>query len=111
MGMILMAKAIADRPNQWTLGLLDIEVERNAFGAQVHSFEDQVTMSNLEKPLTGVFIRAPIVTACGPQVKVLAEYQNKVVAVAQGPLIGTSFHPELTSDTNMHSWFATTNFQ
>ncbi len=104
MGMIMMARKVADR-KQYTLDLLDIEVERNAFGAQVHSFEDEVAIEGLEKPVLGVFIRAPIVTKLGAGVKALGRYDGKVVAVQSGKLVGTSFHPELTDDLRLHKWF------
>ena len=106
MGMIMLAAEIEDR-KQYSLGLLDITVRRNAFGAQVHSFEDEVSLEGLDKPVTGVFIRAPIVTRIGPDAKVLCEYHGKVVGVQQGKVIGTSFHPELTDDIRLHQWFLT----
>lgn len=105
MGMILMAKNIEDRKDQFTLGLLDITVRRNAFGAQVHSFEDEVVIEGLDKPVTGVFIRAPIVTECHDGAKPIAFYNDQIVAVRQGNCLGTSFHPELTEDDRMHRWF------
>lgn len=105
MGMILLAKAIEDRPNQWTLGVLDVAIQRNAFGAQVHSFEADVHVSMLNEPVLGVFIRAPIVTKLGSGVESIAEFDGKIVAVKQGHILGTSFHPELTSDLRMHAWF------
>ncbi len=104
MGMILMARNVAGR-HQYTLDLLDISVERNAFGAQVHSFEDEVCIAGMKEPVTGVFIRAPVVTRLGEGVQKLADYQGRIVAVRQGNLIGTSFHPELTDDRRMHEWF------
>ena len=104
MGMIMLAAEIEDR-DQYTLGLLDITVRRNAFGSQVHSFEDEVTVKGLSEPVIGVFIRAPIVTRVGSTTEVLSEYKGKIVAVKQGNTIGTSFHPELTSDVRMHQWF------
>ncbi len=104
MGMIMMAREVEGR-SQYTLDLLDIAIERNAFGAQVHSFEDEVKIEGLEEPVTGVFIRAPVVTRMGPGVEKLAEYEGRIVAVRQGNLVGTSFHPELTDDTRMHRWF------
>ncbi len=104
MGMILMAAKVEGR-DQYSLNLLDITVRRNAFGAQVHSFEDQVEMEGLDEPVTGVFIRAPIVTECRGEAKPIASYDGKVVAVRQGNLLGTSFHPELTEDTRLHQWF------
>lgn len=104
MGMIVMAAEVEGRA-QPTLNLLDIAIRRNAFGAQVHSFEDQVKIEGLEAPVTGVFIRAPIVTRLGEGVESLAKYDGNIVAVRQGNLIGTSFHPELTADRRMHEWF------
>ena len=104
MGMIMMARQV-DQGNQYSLGILDIEVHRNAFGAQVHSFEDDVHVLGFDRPFVGVFIRAPVVTSTGPGVEVLATYDDKVVAVRQGKLIGTSFHPELTGDIRLHAWF------
>jgi len=105
MGMIVMAKQVEDRKDQYTLGLLDITVQRNAFGAQVHSFEDEVKLTGMKEPVTGVFIRAPIVTSHGKDVEEIGKYDGKVVAVKQGKLLGTSFHPELTEDSRMHEWF------
>lgn len=104
MGMIMMAKGVEGR-KQYTLDLLDIDVQRNAFGAQVHSFEDAVPLEGLDEPVLGVFIRAPIVTRLGEGVKALGSYDGRVVAVRQGNLLGTSFHPELTEDTRLHRWF------
>jgi len=103
MGMILMAREVEGR-DQYRLGLLDITVRRNAFGAQVHSFEDTVSVAGLGETL-GVFIRAPIVTQVGEGVEVLSEYDGKIVAVRQGNRLGTSYHPELTDDLRMHAWF------
>ena len=105
MGMILMAKEVENRPGQKTLGLLDIAVRRNAFGAQVHSFEDQVQLEGMETPVTGVFIRAPVVSRIGTGVDALATYDGQIVAVRKGKLLGTSFHPELTDDSRLHEWF------
>jgi 5'-phosphate synthase pdxT subunit len=105
MGMIMMAREVAGRPGQYTLDLLDIEVSRNAFGAQVHSFEAPVPVKGMEGGVMGVFIRAPIVTRLGAGVEPLSEYEGKVVAVRQGHKLGTSFHPELTEDTRFHEYF------
>jgi pyridoxal 5'-phosphate synthase pdxT subunit len=104
MGMILMAAEVEGR-SQYSLNLLDVTVRRNAFGAQVHSFEDSVYVSGLDEPVTGVFIRAPVVTRWGSEVEVLGEYDGQVVAVRQGNRLGTSFHPELTDDIRLHEWF------
>ncbi len=105
MGMILMAREVESRPEQFSLRFLDITVRRNAFGAQVNSFEDEVTVSGLDQPSLAVFIRAPVVTQLGPEVQVLSEYKGQVVAVREGNRLGTSFHPELTSDRRLHHWF------
>jgi 5'-phosphate synthase pdxT subunit len=105
MGMIMMSREVVNRPGQFTLGLLDIDVERNAFGAQVHSFEDAVPLRGLDEPVLGVFIRAPVVSRVGEGVEAIGEYDGRVVAVRQGKLLGTSFHPELTEDTRLHAHF------
>ena len=105
MGMILMARAIQDRPQQESLNFLDIEVQRNAFGSQIHSFEANLGVVGFTDPFVGVFIRAPIVTKQGHNVKTLCSYEGKVVAVQQNRLLGTSFHPELTNDTRFHELF------
>lgn len=104
MGMILMSSQVEGR-EQYSLNLLDITVRRNAFGAQVHSFEDQVEISGMEEPVMGVFIRAPVVTEVREDAKPIASYDGKIVAVRQGQLLGTSFHPELTDDVRLHRWF------
>ncbi|AIE85800.1 pyridoxal 5'-phosphate synthase glutaminase subunit PdxT [Fimbriimonas ginsengisoli] len=105
MGMILMCENVENRSDQYTLGLLDIDVRRNAFGAQVHSFEDAVPLHGLDEPVCGVFIRAPVVTRLGEGVAELGRYEGQVVAVRQGNLLGTSFHPELTDDRRLHRYF------
>lgn len=104
MGMILMAKEV-ENYDQYTLNLLDISVRRNAFGAQVHSFEAQVSINVLPEPVLGVFIRAPIVTKFGDDVEVLSRFHNQIVAVKQGSIVATSFHPELTDSIEVHKWF------
>ena len=104
MGMILLAKSIEGRPDQPTLGLLDIEVRRNAFGAQVHSFETAVAIKDVGE-VEAVFIRAPIATRLGPGVESVAEYDGRTIAVRQGRRLGTSFHPELTGDDRLHRAF------
>lgn len=103
MGMILLAAQIEDS-DQYRLGILDVTVRRNAFGAQVHSFEDDLEFEGVGR-VRGVFIRAPIVTSTEPGVEVLSRYEDRVVAVRQGRIVGTSFHPELTDDTRIHRWF------
>jgi 5'-phosphate synthase pdxT subunit len=104
MGMILLASEVESR-HQFTLDLLDITVRRNAFGAQVHSFETQINFAGLDHPILAVFIRAPIVTRVGENIEEMARYEDKVVAVRKGRLLGTSFHPELTDDSSLHEHF------
>jgi len=87
------------------LGLMDIEVQRNAFGRQRESFETELDFDTLESPLTAVFIRAPIVKKTGPEVETLAELPEGIVAARQGNLLVTSFHPELADDLRIHQYF------
>jgi 5'-phosphate synthase pdxT subunit len=103
-GMILLARDVEGR-DQYRLGLLDVTVVRNAFGAQIHSFEDTVAFVGVDHPVTGVFIRAPGVSEVGAGVEVLSRYQDRIVAVRAGRVVGTSFHPELTDDLSVHRWF------
>lgn len=105
-GMIFLAKDIGiDR--QPILGLMDVKVNRNAFGRQIDSFETHLHIEPLgEQPFPAVFIRAPVVTTTGEDVNVLASLSDgRVVAVQQGHLLATAFHPELTSDTRLHQYF------
>lgn len=104
-GLILMAKQIegSDQPR---LGVMDIVVERNAFGRQIESFEVDLPFKPLgDPPVRAVFIRAPIVSRVQPGVEVLAEFEGKMVAVQQAHLLATAFHPELTEDTRVHEYF------
>jgi 5'-phosphate synthase pdxT subunit len=87
---------------------MDIIVERNAFGRQRDSFEAKIDMPILGKnnnAFKGVFIRAPVVTEVGVAVEIIAQFNNKIVGVRQGSLIGTSFHPELSGDDRIHKQF------
>ncbi len=106
-GMILLAKA-ADRP-QPLLEIMDITVERNAFGRQVDSFERPLDVAALEGgPFPGVFIRAPKLTAASPEVEILARLDDgSAVAAQQGRHLVTAFHPELTEDMRFHRYFLT----
>jgi pyridoxal 5'-phosphate synthase pdxT subunit len=111
-GMILLADRVLDgRPDQETLGGIDMTVRRNAFGRQVASFEGDVRMAGVPGgPLHGVFIRAPWVEELGAGVEVLArveegEAAGRIVAVRQGALLATSFHPEMTGDGRVHEFF------
>jgi 5'-phosphate synthase pdxT subunit len=87
------------------LGLLDIEVARNAFGRQVASFEADVQLAGEEEPLRGVFIRAPQIVDLGPEVEVLGTLDGEPVLVREGRALAASFHPELTDDTRVHERF------
>lgn len=104
MGMILMAQRV-EQYEQFSLGLLDVVVRRNAWGAQVNSFEADVEFAGMQEPVHAVFIRAPAVTESGKGVTPLAWHDGNLVAVLQGKLFGTSFHPELTGDTRLHEFF------
>ena len=105
-GMIMMARNI-DVPRPRPMGLMDIDVRRNAYGRQVDSFEADLTVEVLgAEPFHAVFIRAPAVSRVGPGVKVLADLSGwGTVAVQQGNLMATAFHPEITSDTRFHQYF------
>lgn len=113
-GMIMLADTILDpRSGQVSFGGLDVSVRRNAFGRQVDSFEAVLHAPKIsgDRELTAVFIRAPWVEECGSDVEVLARVESgphagAVVAVAQNGVMATSFHPELTSDHRVHSYFA-----
>ena len=87
------------------LGLMDLEVDRNAYGRQVASFEADLRLRDDEKPLHGVFIRAPRVRDQGAEVEVLAEHDGEPVLLRQGRFLVASFHPELTEDTRVHELF------
>jgi len=110
-GMIMLADRIEDgAPEQETLGGLDVTVRRNAFGRQVDSFEGDLDFDGVEGPVHAVFIRAPWVEESGPGVDVLARVEDgpamgRIVAVRQGPLMATSFHPEWGGDPRIHQVF------
>jgi 5'-phosphate synthase pdxT subunit len=127
-GMIMLADRIADGiEGQETVGGIDMLVRRNAFGRQVDSFEDDVTITGFDPPFHAVFIRAPWVEAVGPDVEILGriggawafgpepagplgaagstQAAGRIVAVRQGSLLATSFHPELTGDARIHRLF------
>jgi 5'-phosphate synthase pdxT subunit len=87
------------------LGLVDVEVERNAYGRQVASFEADLELAGDEKPLRGVFIRAPRVEVAGEDVEVLGELAGEPVLLRQGRYLVATFHPELTEDTRIHELF------
>ena len=105
-GMIVLAKDIVDS-EQWRLGVMDITVERNAFGRQVDSFEVDLPVKGIDEPVHAIFIRAPYVREvceeCG--VEVLAEFEGKIVLCRQGNLLASAFHPELTDDRRVQKYF------
>jgi 5'-phosphate synthase pdxT subunit len=105
-GLIFMAREV-EGPPQHLLGALDVRVRRNAFGRQVASFETEFDVKGLDGgPVTAVFIRAPWVSELAPEVEVLAEVDGRVVAVRQGNLLATAFHPELAGEERFHRLFA-----
>jgi pyridoxal 5'-phosphate synthase pdxT subunit len=87
------------------LGLIDLEVERNAYGRQVASFEADVELEGDPEPLRGVFIRAPRIADAGSTVEVLGRLEDEPVLVREGRILAASFHPELTGDTRVHERF------
>ncbi len=108
-GLILLCRNI-EGSEQPRLGILDATVRRNAFGRQVDSFEADLAIPELgAEPLPAVFIRAPVILATGPEVRVLARVEmdgaERAVAVRQDRVLATSFHPELTPDTRFHRYF------
>lgn len=110
-GMIMLADRIVDGVDgQETIGGIDMLVRRNAFGRQVDSFESDVEMTGLDAPFHAVFIRAPWVESVGDEAVALGraeggESAGRIVAVRQGNLLATSFHPELTGDPRIHEYF------
>ncbi|MCR8645150.1 pyridoxal 5'-phosphate synthase glutaminase subunit PdxT [Paenibacillus sp. N1-5-1-14] len=103
-GMILLAGEVAGQ--DWShLGLMNMRVARNAFGRQRESFEADLTVAGIEEPVRAVFIRAPLIEEVGEGVEVLATYNEQIVAARQGNLLAASFHPELTDDYAMHTYF------
>ena len=108
-GMILLASEILDAGEGGReavpLGGIDMTVRRNAFGRQVDSFEGDIAFGGLADPVHAVFIRAPWVERCGPGVQELARAAGHVVAVRQGPVLATAFHPEMTRDRRIHRLF------
>ena len=106
-GMIVLARELSSSGGVTPTGVMDIKVNRNAFGRQVDSFETEISIPVLgKKPLTGVFIRAPLIESVGKEAEVLARLSDgTIVAARQGKLLVCSFHPELTDDTRFHHYF------
>ncbi|WP_039944560.1 pyridoxal 5'-phosphate synthase glutaminase subunit PdxT [Thermicanus aegyptius] len=103
-GLILLAKEIRGEGKNH-LGLMNIQVERNAFGRQRESFETELMLPGVANHFLAVFIRAPYVTEVRGEARVLGKYQDKIVAVEEGTLLATAFHPELTEDYRLHRYF------
>lgn len=105
-GAILMASQISDAgPDQEPLGLMHCVIRRNAYGRQVDSFETDLDFEGLDAPFPGVFIRAPQIEQAAEGVNVLARHAGQAVAIREGDLLATTFHPELTGDPRVHRYF------
>ncbi len=105
-GMILLAKGVLDgRSDQRSFGAIDIDVKRNAYGRQIDSFETDISIDGMVEDFHAVFIRAPQIARLGDDVTVLARHNQDVVLARQGSVMVASFHPELTSDSRIHSMF------
>jgi len=103
-GLIVMAKEIAGG-EQAHLQLMDMVVQRNAFGRQRESFETELDVKGIDEKIRAVFIRAPLIKEVGPDVDVLSVHNGEIVAARQGHLLAVSFHPELTDDYRLHQYF------
>jgi len=99
---LIVSSTDANDDRVQTLDLVDATVDRNAFGRQKDSFEAPLDVEGLDEPFPAVFIRAPLVADVGADVDVLADWEGNPVAIRDGPVVGTSFHPELTSDSRIH---------
>jgi len=109
-GLILLSKKAKDRVvgemDQPLLDFLDVKIERNAFGRQRDSFESEISMEKIGvTKFQGIFIRAPSIMETGRNVEIISKFNEKIVAVKQGKILGTSFHPELTNDLSLHKYF------
>lgn len=109
-GMIMLSNTANDRvigkTDQPLLDIFDIKLERNSFGRQKQSFESNISLDSIDIPkFNGVFIRAPSVSDVGSDVEILSKFNDRIVAIKKGNVIGISFHPELTEDTSVHKYF------
>jgi 5'-phosphate synthase pdxT subunit len=109
-GMIMLSKTVDDRvvgkTDQALLDILDIKLQRNSFGRQQDSFESDISMDSIGIPkFNGIFIRAPSVSDVGSDVEILSKFNEQIIAVKKGNVIGTAFHPELTTDISLHKYF------
>lgn len=101
-GLIVLAREVIG--GEPLFGCLDATVRRNAYGRQNESFETDVVVEGVERPVRGVFIRAPIIESVGPDVRVLAEHGGRPVVVQQGSIVGITFHPELVGEDGLHGY-------
>jgi pyridoxal 5'-phosphate synthase pdxT subunit len=108
-GVVILAAEISSH-RMAPLGMLDIRVARNAFGRQVESFEEDLSIEGVDgPPFRGVFIRAPIIASCGPSARVVSRlHDGTIVACSQGRILATSFHPEFVPDLRVHQHFLST---
>ncbi len=107
-GLVLLAKhgdEQVEKTDQALLGLMDINVNRNAFGRQKESFESMISFKGFGEPFRGLFIRAPCITDCGKDVEILSTYKGVIVAARQKNILALAFHPELTDDPRIHHYF------
>jgi pyridoxal 5'-phosphate synthase pdxT subunit len=105
-GLILMAKQLVGQ-SEGHLEIIDMEVERNAFGRQRESFEAELMVKGIAEDIMAVFIRAPLIKSVGEDVEILSKYNGEIVAVKQNQFLACSFHPELTRDARFHQYFVT----
>jgi 5'-phosphate synthase pdxT subunit len=109
-GMIMLSKTADDRvvgkTDQALLNILDIKLQRNSFGRQQDSFESDISMDSIGIPkFNGIFIRAPSVSDVGSDIEILSKFNEQIIAVKKGNVIGIAFHPELTTDISLHKYF------
>lgn len=106
-GAILLSKKIVGKQQAENLGLIDIEIERNAFGRQLDSFRTELEVDSVvsEKKVDAFFIRAPRIKSTGPAVEVLSKFEDEPVLIQQNKILVSTFHPELTADTTIHEYF------
>lgn len=106
-GMVIAARELVGETRFVPLDLVDITVNRNAFGRQRESFEADLPITGMDPPFHAIFIRAPVITQTGPDVTVLAKISQGIVAVRSGKRLILSFHPEISHDLRMHQYFLT----
>ncbi len=106
-GAILLARKVTGKNSPAILGLMDIRIERNAYGTQLESFQCNLKIKGVKKPLPVAFIRAPIITAVGKGVEVFSTHDGNPVLVRQGRVLAGTFHPEVRGETAIHEMFLT----